>query len=192
MTRYQIREALVSIGDDFDISDESGRPVYHVDGKVLTINDHAAITDMQGRSVASIHRKLVAIRHVWVVEIGGQEVAKVRKDLINIIGDHFVIDRSNNDLDVRGDIFHHNYRIDDRSGKRVADVNKRWITLTDTYGVEVAEGEDDLLILASVVAMDAMYARDEDLRRAAAAAAASAQVAQQEAERRTREQKDNH
>ena len=31
---------------------------------------------------------------------------------------------------------------------------KRWFTLTDTYGVDIAAGEDDVLILASSVVID--------------------------------------
>jgi uncharacterized protein YxjI len=33
-------------------------------------------------------------------------------------------------------------------------VSKRWIALTDTYAVDIAPGQDDLLILASVLALD--------------------------------------
>ena len=36
----------------------------------------------------------------------------------------------------------------------MADVSKQWFSLTDTYGVEIADGEDDVLILASTVVID--------------------------------------
>jgi uncharacterized protein YxjI len=36
----------------------------------------------------------------------------------------------------------------------VAEVSKRWFSWTDTYGVEVADGEDPVLILASAVVID--------------------------------------
>jgi len=169
MPRYQIREAFVSLGDDFDISDAAGRPVYHVDGKVLTINDRATITDMRGTEVASLHRKLVAIRSVWVIERDGHE-SKVRKDLINIVADHFVLETPEGDFDIRGNILHHDYRITDRGGKHVAEISKRWIALTDTYGVEIADGYDDVLILAAAIAIDAIYARAHDLHEVAEAA----------------------
>jgi len=41
-----------------------------------------------------------------------------------------------------------------RAGQSVAEVSKRWFTLTDSYGVDIQEGEDDLLILASTVVID--------------------------------------
>jgi hypothetical protein len=51
------------------------------------------------------------------------------------------------------DLFGHEFTID-RDGQVVATVSKRWLTLTASYAVEVAPGEDDLLILASVLALD--------------------------------------
>ena len=42
----------------------------------------------------------------------------------------------------------------ERQGRVVAAVSKQWVALTDTYGVETAAGEDDILILAVVLAID--------------------------------------
>jgi uncharacterized protein YxjI len=38
-------------------------------------------------------------------------------------------------------------------------VSKRWFRVRDTYGVEIAPGEDDALILAIAVCVDAMSDR---------------------------------
>jgi uncharacterized protein YxjI len=43
----------------------------------------------------------------------------------------------------------------------VARISKHWFTLRDTYGIDVAPGEDDGLVLALVVAIDEM-AHDPD------------------------------
>ncbi len=41
-----------------------------------------------------------------------------------------------------------------RGGQTVATVSKRWFSMSDTYGVDIAPGEDDVLILASTVVID--------------------------------------
>ena len=41
-------------------------------------------------------------------------------------------------------------------GDHVADVSKGWFRVRDTYGVEIAPGQDDVLILAVVVCIDQM------------------------------------
>jgi uncharacterized protein YxjI len=70
------------------------------------------------------------------------------------LGDHYTIDIPGpDDLEIEGDLFDHEYKIK-RSGAVIATVSKRWIALTDTYGVATSPGEDDVLLLASVLALD--------------------------------------
>jgi uncharacterized protein YxjI len=38
----------------------------------------------------------------------------------------------------------------------VAEVSKRWFRIRDTYGIEIARGQDDALILAVTVCIDQM------------------------------------
>jgi uncharacterized protein YxjI len=49
----------------------------------------------------------------------------------------------------------HEYEIE-RDGNTVATVSKKWVRVRDTYGVEIAPGQDDALILAIAVCLDAM------------------------------------
>ena len=57
------------------------------------------------------------------------------------------------DLEAEGDFIDMEY-IFTRGGRGVAKVSKRWFTWADTYGVDIAEGEDDLLVLVSTVVID--------------------------------------
>jgi uncharacterized protein YxjI len=41
-------------------------------------------------------------------------------------------------------------------------VSKQWLSIRDTYGVRIADGEDHLLILASVLALELALRRDAD------------------------------
>src|SRR3712207_5931366 len=77
--RYVIRERFFRLGEDSDITDESGRPVLHVDGKVLTLRDRLVVRDPAGQEVATVHRKLIALRPTYEITVAGREVAEVRK-----------------------------------------------------------------------------------------------------------------
>ena len=49
---YLIRERFFRLGEDSDITDEHGRPVLHVDGKVLSLRNRLVPRDPKGREVA--------------------------------------------------------------------------------------------------------------------------------------------
>jgi uncharacterized protein YxjI len=162
--RYVIRERFFRFGEDSDIADESGRVVFKVDGKVLTLRDRLVVRDPTGREVAEVRRKLIALRPTYEISVAGREVAAVRKHFFTPFRDRFTIDLPGpDDLEMAGNLLDHEFTIR-RGGAVVATVSKRWFTLRDTYGVEIAAGEDDLLILASVLALDLAEDREREER----------------------------
>jgi uncharacterized protein YxjI len=159
MTRYLIRERLFRLGEDSDITDESGRLALRVDGKIL--RDRVVLRDPSGQAVAEVRHKLVALRPTYRIVIGGEEAAEVRKRFFTPFGDRFVIDVPGpDDLELVGDLFGHEFTVN-RGGRTVATSSKQWFSFADTYAVEVAPGEDDLLILASVLAVDLAHDREQ-------------------------------
>jgi uncharacterized protein YxjI len=157
---YLIRERFFRLGQDSDITDEHGRPVLHVDGKVLSLRNRLVLRDPEGREVAQVQRKLVAMRPTYQISIAGQQAAEVRKRLITPFGDRCTLDVPGpDDQEMTGDLFDHEFTIR-RSDQTVATISKRWFSMRDTYAVDVAPGQDDLLILASVLTLD--LAQDQD------------------------------
>jgi len=159
---YMIRERLFAIGQDSDITDEHGRPVLRVDGKALSLRDRLVLRDPDGRDVAEVRRKLVATRPTYEVSIGGEEAARIRKKLFTPFVDRYTVDIPGpNDLELVGDLFEHEYTVR-RGGEVVATVSKAYFTMRDTYAVDIAAGENELLILAAVLALD--LAEDRERR----------------------------
>jgi uncharacterized protein YxjI len=152
--RYVIREKLFQLTQTAAITDESGQPVYQVDRALLSLHDRIILRDREGNEVASVHRRLISLRPTYEITRGGEELAEVRKHLFTPLVDRFTVDVPGpDDFEIKGDLFEHEYTIT-RGGTVVATVSKKWLALTDTYAVEVAPGEDDTLILASVLALD--------------------------------------
>ena len=151
---YVIRERFFSIGDDFDVLDEHGTKLLHVDGKVFSVRNRVVIEDLSGAEVASVHRHLVALHPTYEIRIGGEKAAEVRKKLFTPFREKFTIDVPGpDDLEMKGDLIGHEYDIE-RGGVTVATVSKRWLTMRDTYAVQVAADVEPLLIIGSVLALD--------------------------------------
>jgi uncharacterized protein YxjI len=151
---YVIRERMFRLGEDSDITDDAGQSVLHVDGKVLSLHNRLILRDPAGREVGQVRRKLVALRPTYEITIDGKDVAEVRKHLFTAFGERFTIDvQGSGGMEINGDLLSHEFTIG-RNGQTVAAVSKRWLTPASTYAVEIAAGEDDVLMLASVLALD--------------------------------------
>jgi uncharacterized protein YxjI len=152
--RYVMRQKFLSWGDDFVIRDEAGRDVFIVDGKVFSIGDSLSFRDMQGNELASIHQKLLAWGPTYEIYGRGELRAVVKKAIFTFFQCSFSVDVPGpGDLEAKGDFLDHEYTFH-RGDEPVAAVSKAWFSWTDTYGVDVNPGEDDLLILASTVVID--------------------------------------
>ena len=159
---YVIRERMFRMGEDSDITDEAGRPVLQVDGKVLSLHNRLILRDPAGREAGQVRRKLAALRPTYQISIGGKDLAEVRKHLFTPFGERFTIDvHGAGEMEISGDLLGHEFTIE-RDGQAVATVSKRWLTMTASYAVEVAPGEDDVLILASVLALDLAIDAEHD------------------------------
>ena len=47
--RYQVREKIFSIGDNFKIKDETGQDIYTVRSKIFSVGDKLVLEDMAGK-----------------------------------------------------------------------------------------------------------------------------------------------
>ena len=156
-TRYQMRQKLVSIGDDFWIENDRGERVYRLDGKALRVRKTILFEDMDGHELCKIQERMLHVRDSMEIEgPGGNRLAMVQKAMIAPLRERWVVKRDDApDLRVQGNIVDHEYTIEqDRS--KVAEVSKRWFRVRDTYGVEVAPGQNDVLMLAITAVLDAM------------------------------------
>jgi uncharacterized protein YxjI len=154
---YKMREQLLSFGDDFWIENERGRRAYFVDGKALRVRQTLIFKDADGRKeLATIQEKLATIRDTMEIERDGRRLATVKKAMITPIRERYTIDvEGGREMEVKGNIVDHEYTIE-RDGRKVAEASKKWFRVADTYGIEIAPGEDEVLLLAAVVVIDSI------------------------------------
>jgi len=154
--RYRMQEKLFSIGDDFWVENEAGERIFKVNGKALRVRDTLVLEDAGGPELLSIKEKLLHVRDTMEIERDGHTVATVKKALISPLRERFSIEvEGGEDMEAKGNVVDHEYKIE-RGGEKIGEVSKRWFRVRDTYGVEVAPGEDDALLLAASVCIDQM------------------------------------
>jgi uncharacterized protein YxjI len=159
--RYIMKQKLFCWGDDFTIQNEAGHPVFFVDGKAFSFCDKLSFQDMQKNELAFIRQKLLSWGPTYEITRGGVVAATVKKHLFTLFRCRFTVDVPGpDDLQAEGSFLDMEYKFR-RADRVVAEVSKRWFSWKDTYGVEINEGEDDVLILASTVVIDMVCHADE-------------------------------
>lgn len=152
--RYIIREKLLTFGNDSIINNEKGQPVFDVDGKALSVLNTLVVRDMEKNKVVTIKQKLPSISPTYEIMREGQELAQISKKLISPFVDRFTVNIPGpDDLQIKGSTSEHEYIISSKD-QVIATVSKGWFKEIETYGVDIAPGQDDVLILACVLVLD--------------------------------------
>ena len=162
--RFILKQKLFSWGDDFFIKDENENDVYFVDGKGFSLGDQLSFQDLERNELAFIKQRLLAWGATYEIYRDGELAAVVKKELFALFNHRFTVDVPGpNDLEAEGDFTDHEYSFT-RGGRTVATVSKRWFSWTDTYGIDIADDEDAILILASAVVVDQACHPDDGKR----------------------------
>ena len=153
--RYMMRQKIFASDDYFIIKDEGGHDAFIADGRAFNIGSKLSFQDLSGNELLSGRRKLFCWRGPnYEISQNGRRVAVVKREQVGLFRCKFRVDAAGpEDLEAAGSFREYNYKFT-RGHKVVAEVSKRWFPVRDTYGVDIEEGENPVLILASAVVID--------------------------------------
>ncbi|MDH6225961.1 MULTISPECIES: LURP-one-related/scramblase family protein [Streptomyces] len=149
--RLVVRERLVAVGDDYWIEDEHGNKIYLVDGKAMRLR--ATFELKHGRTdkvLLVIRKKVVALRGTMTIEREGEALATVRRKSLSLLRNHYKVTMADGtEMDVSGRIADREFVVEHR-GEVLAVISRRWLTVRDTYGIDIVREDADTALLAAV------------------------------------------
>ena len=153
--RYVMKKKLLSLGTDFTIKDAAGNDAFIVDGKVLSLRDRLIFQDRNGNELAVVQKKLLSWGPTYEIYHSGELKAVVKESIFTLFGHRFTVDDEHGpgDLEAQGSFTDHQYTFT-RGGQVIAEVSESWFTIPNTYGVDITDGQDDVLILACTVVIE--------------------------------------
>jgi uncharacterized protein YxjI len=128
-----------------------------VDGKALRVRKTLVFEDTEGRELCKIQKRVLRVKDSMEIEgPDGERLAMIKKAMITPLRERWTVKVEDGpDLDVQGNVLDHEYEIE-QDGAKIAEVSKQWFRVRDTYGVEIARGQNDIVVLAVATAIDAM------------------------------------
>ncbi|MET7647995.1 LURP-one-related family protein [Streptomyces sp. NPDC005426] len=159
--RLLVRERLFGIGDDYWIEDADGRKVFLVDGKAMRMRDTFELKDAEGRIVVEIKQKLLSLRDTMLIERDGEQLAKVKRKRLSLLRNHYRVTLvDGTELDVSGKILDREFAVD-YDGELLAQISRRWLTVRDTYGIDIVREDADAGLLIAVAVCVIVLAEKE-------------------------------
>ena len=142
-----------------EITDEREEVVYRASSKAISLRDKTDVEDAAGRPVAHIERKLLSLhqRHYVTMADGtafelSNELFHLIKDVTNIVGLGWQL---------RGNILGLNFELYDGNGGIIAVIAQKMISLHDKYCIDIYRPEYERIVVAILVTLQHMIADRE-------------------------------
>lgn len=158
---YRLKERNLSLRDTYEIENEDGEAIYEIKGKWLSWGDKLTVKNPDGTIALMIDQKQMTWRSKYAILREGEEIAEVSKKSGFFKQKLEIEFADGTEYEVKGNFLDREFEV--KNGRKtIAEVSKKWLSLSDTYGVRIAEGEDADVILAAVVIIDLMLQEEEE------------------------------
>lgn len=153
-TRVVVKSTF-GVARDFRVTDAAGTDVAVVDGK-FGLRPRAEIRNAAGTILAHVVGTLFGIpKRLTVTAPDGAEIASLRAKFFSPIRSRITITLADGrQWDLTGNIIEKDYTITS-AGQPVAQITQKWVTVRDSYTVDVRDARDLTLALAVVWGVDA-------------------------------------
>lgn len=148
--KLYIKQKIFSWADKFTVKDASGQDRYVVEGEVFSWGKKLHVYDMTGREAAFIKQEVFSFMPRYYVFIEGQQVAEIVKEFSFFFPKYSIQGLGWN---IEGRFTAHDYQIS-QSGRPIVTISKEWMTWGDSYELNIANPQDEIIALAVVLTID--------------------------------------
>ncbi|MDP4153441.1 MAG: LURP-one-related family protein [Bacillota bacterium] len=164
--KLYIKQKVFSWADKFTVKDEFENDRYYCEGEIFSWGHKLHLFDMTEREVAFIKQKLLTWMPKFEVYMGDNLRVVVKKEF-TFFSQKYTLEGT--DWSVSGDFWAHNYIIENSVGA-VATITKKWFSWGDSYELDIVDGADEILVLATVLAIDCVLEASQNAGAAGAGA----------------------
>ncbi len=148
--KLYIKEKVFSWGDKFTVKDEYGCDKYVVEGEVFSWGKKLHVWDLSGREVAFIKQEVWSFMPRFYVFCGDRQVAEIKKEFTFLFPKYSIEGLG---WEIDGKFMAHDFEIC-KDGQRIVTITKAWMTWGDSYELDIADPQDEIVALAVVLTID--------------------------------------
>lgn len=147
--KLYFKQKFLTLRQRSDITDEYGNVMFKTVGEI-SIGRRMHIYDNNDNELAFIKQRLFRLMPRFSVYVGGNYVADIVRNFTVFSQDYRIEGLG---WTIKGDWHAHDYTITS-GGRYIASIHKKWMSVTDSFEIDIADGEDYVMVLAVIIAID--------------------------------------
>ncbi len=154
---YIIEQKIDALRGTFGIKDRNGNLLAYVKKKIVSWGPQFYFETPDGTRLGEMRGKVLTVRPTFEIYDAQALVAVVKKKILKLIGSEWWLENGSGTeiARIKGNITEHNFSIQSPSGTEIALIHKKWVSVRDSYGIEILSQElSPYVAVAYAIAMD--------------------------------------
>ena len=147
-----IKQKVFSLTDSYNVYDENLEPVYRVESEFLSLLSKIHLYDMHDNELFFIKKNFTFMFAEYEIYNGELLCAKVKQEF-SFLRPRLSVTSTYGDFDIQGEFFDMDFNVI-CNGELLGRISKEWLSLGDSYRLEVANQKDAAFFTALVIAID--------------------------------------
>ena len=156
-----IKNKFISLGGSSYVLDENENKAYMIKGKVFSITKKKKIYDENKKLIYKIRNKFFHLffHSVFVMDAKGNKIALLRQKLS--LKTKLIVEGYQDEIKIEGEFFKREFSIL-RNGEVIGTVTKKFLTVRDSYSLNVKDPIDAPFLVALIIGIDNILDRNRN------------------------------
>lgn len=155
MKKYIFKEKFFKITDKYWITDENGANAFFLDQDFTFMGYRATVYDTNRDRLFSIEKKIISLLPKFFVDFEDGSSMTVNKRF-TFLRKSIDVDTDFGIINLKGSVWDYNFIIS-LDGKKIGEVNRKFISLTDHYVLTVFDEDYTLAMVALVICLNKIH-----------------------------------
>ena len=147
-----IKQKIFTLADKYSVYNESGEPVFSVEGELFSWGAKIHLYDLNGMELYYIKQKVLTFLPEYEIYVGDDFCARVKKEF-SFFHPRLNVQSSYGDFEIEGRFMEMDFDIQ-CNGQSLGEIHKEWLTWGDTYCLSIVNPENAAFFTSLVIAID--------------------------------------
>ena len=152
---FIMQKKILSAHEHYDFLDLQGNKLGEADGNLVQVPPKFDIKDNHGSELMHLQGKVFSMHNEFTFSgSAGEALGTIKKKIVKLIGQEYWVEKNGQEfMRIYGNFTDHEYQIE-VAGVPVASVHKKWVSVRDQLGVSITGDVDHRAVIGAVIVIE--------------------------------------
>jgi len=152
---FIVKKKILSVHEHYDFEDLQGNKLGEADGNLVQVPPKFDIKDNHGMELMHLQGKVFSIHNEFTFNGQANEMlGTIKRKIVKLVGSEYWVEKNGKEfMRIYGNFTDHEYQME-VAGVPIASVHRKWVSMRDQLGVSITGDVDHHVVIGAVTAIE--------------------------------------